>query len=994
MRSPFPILALLSLILFPSPLAAQTANPSLTARLLGINSPEATAEKLRIESLDVNVRVHGTIAETIVTARFVNPVDQTLEGDFRLVMPAGSVVTGYALDLNGRMIDGVLVDQRRARVAYEARVRGRIDPGLAEVDRDNLFRTRVFPIFPRSGRTIRLRFTTPLDPARGYSLPIDDTAEIGRFRLEIEASGTARPPELRLPGGGEARWSSAGGVHRFEQERRGARLDGALAIAPAELQSPILVSRGDSGERFFQIADSAPVRRERDAPEVRRVAVLWDRSLSRADDDLEEEIAILRRYLDEARPRSIELLLFDSSGVERRRVANGAELTALLRAVRYQGATSLAALSAQDFAGIDACLLFSDGLVTIDRSDSFPPTCPIFAISSGADANRAYLRSLARNSGGEAFDLSVREAGEVLTRMTRRVPRVVDVRTSAGAPIDYTVLDGGEYGWRIVGPAAGSGDIVVRLAGVPSGSEQRTYAIPSGEAAEMNGASALWAAERVAVLAARDDVEPAALVALARRHSVASPEVSFLVLETGRDYAQAEIVPPASLPAEMRDEYAAVREQMKREETGARARRLDMVVDQWNEMRRWWGTRYPVASVADDRPGRGRRPPPVSSPSIEPVPQTVPSPPPPAPPPPPVVALEQRSEAAGADSGSIVVTGSNRTQAGAPSSPGASPRGSIAIEPWAANRPYLAALDEAPPADSERVFAEQQAQHGSLPAFWLDVSDWAWRKGRREDAVRLLLSALELPTRNSQTLSIVAERLMRYGEIDRAVSIFERLVAAEGDRPQPRRSLALALAKRSENAPREQARADLERALSLLTEVVTTPWNEAYRGIEMIALMEANRLIPRYRALGGDGLTLDPRLIALLDVDLRVVIEWYSEATDIDLWVDEPNGERAIYHNPRTRMGGRLSDDMTQGFGPEEYLMRRAQPGTYQVRSNIFSSDRLNPNGAQRVTARLIRDFGRPAEREEVVDIEILPDDDQRERSIGRIEFEGPAPRR
>jgi hypothetical protein len=166
-----------------------------------------------------------------------------------------------------------------------------------------------------------------------------------------------------------------------------------------------------------------------------------------------------------------------------------------------------------------------------------------------------------------------------------------------------------------------------------------------------------------------------------------------------------------------------------------------------------------------------------------------------------------------------------------------------------------------------------------------------------------------------------------------------------------------------------------------------TPWPGAYDGIEMISLMEVNRLIPLHRGLGGEATTLDPRLVALLDVDLRIVIEWNSEATDIDLWVDEPNGERAIYNNPRTMIGGRLSNDMTQGYGPEEYLLRRAPNGTFTIRADTFSPDRLNPNGASIVTARLIRDFGRPTQSEQLVDIELLPGKGSDEVLIGRIDF-------
>ena len=73
------------------------------------------------------------------------------------------------------------------------------------------------------------------------------------------------------------------------------------------------------------------------------------------------------------------------------------------------------------------------------------------------------------------------------------------------------------------------------------------------------------------------------------------------------------------------------------------------------------------------------------------------------------------------------------------------------------------------------------------------------------------------------------------------------------------------------------------------------------------------RWVPKLRALGGKP-ELDPRLIALLDTDVRVVVDWNSDASDLDLWVDEPTGERSIYNNPLTAIGGHLSNDMTQGL--------------------------------------------------------------------------------
>jgi hypothetical protein len=192
-------------------------------------------------------------------------------------------------------------------------------------------------------------------------------------------------------------------------------------------------------------------------------------------------------------------------------------------------------------------------------------------------------------------------------------------------------------------------------------------------------------------------------------------------------------------------------------------------------------------------------------------------------------------------------------------------------------------------------------------------------------------------------------------------------------------------AQRAAGAAPDQARADLARAIMLLADVALRPWDGRFEGIELIALMELNRLVPRYRAAGGGEIALDPRLIALMPVDIRVVVEWNTDATDLDLWVDEPNGERAIYNNPRTAIGGRLSDDMTQGYGPEEYLLRRAPAGSYTVKANVYAADRINPNGASRITARLIRDWGTAEEREEVVDVELLPGEEKGTRRIGRI---------
>ena len=60
-----------------------------------------------------------------------------------------------------------------------------------------------------------------------------------------------------------------------------------------------------------------------------------------------------------------------------------------------------------------------------------------------------------------------------------------------------------------------------------------------------------------------------------------------------------------------------------------------------------------------------------------------------------------------------------------------------------------------------------------------------------------------------------------------------------------------------------------------------------------------------------------------------------------------------------TVWGGRYNQDMTQGYGPEEYMLRVAGKGEYEVRAKTFAADRNNPNGPSALTLRITYDFGR-----------------------------------
>jgi len=280
----------------------------------------------------------------------------------------------------------------------------------------------------------------------------------------------------------------------------------------------------------------------------------------------------------------------------------------------------------------------------------------------------------------------------------------------------------------------------------------------------------------------------------------------------------------------------------------------------------------------------------------------------------------------------------------------------------------------------------QRLKYGDLPSFYLEMADAIAACGNPKEAVEIALSALELSEGNSDTISIVADRLISYGSFDQAISLFEYVAELAPDRPQPVRNLALALdaAANQSGLTRRERRQYYRDAIEQLNHIITKVWNADYEGIEVITIMEANRIIRRLESIGGWDRAFDDRLQKLLDVDIRVVTSWNADIVDIDLWVDEPTKERAMYSNPSTAIGGRLSNDMTGGYGPEEYLLKKAVLGKYEIRLDYYGSDIINPNGPITSRVHIFRNWGRDDETVDVVDLEFT-DDEQSEYLVGEI---------
>jgi Ca-activated chloride channel family protein len=134
-----------------------------------------------------------------------------------------------------------------------------------------------------------------------------------------------------------------------------------------------------------------------------------------------------------------------------------------------------------------------------------------------------------------------------------------------------------------------------------------------------------------------------------------------------------------------------------------------------------------------------------------------------------------------------------------------------------------------------------------------------------------------------------------------------------------------------------------------------------------------------------DTSKFDERLLKNLPVDIRVILTWDADNCDIDLWVVDPNGEQCDYSHQLTYIGGRMSRDFTRGYGPEEFMLKRALPGKYQIKANYYGNRQQILAGATTIQATLFTNFGKPNQQQQAITLRLK--ETKEVVDVGEFEF-------
>ena len=874
---------------------------------------------LSVYEISRKTEIVGNYSSTTIEYMIENRTNRVLEGEFEFPLEDGESVAGYALDINGVMRQGVAVEKEKGRQVFEDVVRRNVDPGLVEMTAGNNFKTRVYPISANGVRHIQVT-------------------------VEKEVKGSSTPQKVYIQTQGR-----------------------------------------DTYFYFYQDAEvsrSGTVR-----PDTRNVTVLFDVSDSAKNRDIEKELDFLKKYSAGLGNPKIKFVAFANSVVDSFEIdfgRNARDAESKIRALDFDGATNLDVVA--KYFGNEV-LLFSDGIDnwgSLSNYSSGRHYGRVSTVVSSRAASFGTMKKIAGLNDGIYINLNEMDTGTAATKIFENPLRVVDVEFDRGMEEVYpavgTIVDGGVSVAGILKNKNGRVKISLGRGGrVEQTVEMDVSCVPSQNVVESEKVSRLWAMQKIADLDMDYDANRDEIMRLAKKYTIVTKDTSLIVLDSVQDYVRYGIEPPEDL----KDEYDRI---VSRQTTSKPVNDgiPQEVYTKFEEFKRWWNKKPEDFKKANSKEkgagGIGR--PRTSSNELrvagsgfsESVPNASVR---------TSTASSRASEAIAdfeweedeaeyepmmADAAPMDYVGERYLgeAKGTSEAKGGSSSTSttVTLQTWSSKSDYISILKKTPKKQMYEKYLELKKSYGASPAFFMEVSDYFVEENLLDDGLRILSNLAEMNLENTDVLRALGNKLVEHGQYAVAIRVFRNLTKLREGIPQFYRDLAMAYEKNGE----------YQNAVDALWHIASNKWDSRYSEIQQTALNDMNSIIARCAKKSNvrlDTSAIDRKLMENFDVDLRVVLTWNTDDCDIDLWVTDPNGEKCFYGHKETAVGGRMSRDFTQGYGPEEFCLKVAPGGKYKIECNYYGSHQQKLLQPVIVQAEVYTNFGRPNQEKQVMTLQL-----------------------
>jgi Ca-activated chloride channel homolog len=151
----------------PLPILSRSESDRPANAEAGFGALHTPGGALPLEAMDVHGRIDGLLAHVAIAQTFVNTRSEPVEATYIFPLPDRAAVTDFRMEVNGRVIDGVLQERAAARKAYDEAIEAGQRAAIAEEERPEVFTMRVGNLMPGERATVRLSSVGPLSYSDG-----------------------------------------------------------------------------------------------------------------------------------------------------------------------------------------------------------------------------------------------------------------------------------------------------------------------------------------------------------------------------------------------------------------------------------------------------------------------------------------------------------------------------------------------------------------------------------------------------------------------------------------------------------------------------------------------------------------------------------------------------------------------------------------------------------------------------------------------------------
>jgi len=941
---------------------------------------DTTASAIQISSLDIDIKVAANVAITTFDIVFYNPNERILEGELEFPLADGQTIIRYALDMDGKLREGVVVEKAKARVAFESTIRRKIDPGLVEKTKGNNFRTRIYPLPSNGTRHIIIAVEQTLellDKDLFYQLPLRSSEIIKKFSIKASVIKNTDKPKLEENklANFEFNKQEDSWLAEYNQDNFLPNNTVALTIPNSSKDGTSVLVESTPGNSYFYVNSRiATDYKMKTKPQT--IGIFWDISASGEKRDIQKEKQLLKKYLSQLGDVKLSLISFNIFTQDKEEFANSDALLKRIDEFVYDGGTQLGAIDLAKY-NFDEAFLFSDGISTFGKKEVILSSIPIITINSSLSADFSLLKFIAQQTHGKFIDLSKLELKTAIDEISNQSLQIIKTEFNPVEIEEFVIQTEAiqNSGLSFAGKLkTNSATIKIDLG---FGNEIKTtkiFTITKPGSSDYDNVKRIWAEMKIAELDLQFEKNKEEITKLGKAFSIVTQNTSLIVLDRVEDYVEHEIVPPE----ELQKEYFTLLKQKQQSEKDSKTTALNEALDAMSQLKEWWQKNYsPVKKKENEiltdtliTMNNEQR---VDYQQIT-IPNTLRD----------SLVSENGdtmhfSVTAGvgafhSDTGRVTVrqdasvsylTMTNRDGDGIDDikeeekSSGWLNKPEIEVNKWKSDATYLKELEKVVANQRKVKYYSLKKQYLNQPSFFIDVASFFIEKKENQFGLLVLSNVSEMKLENAELLRMVANQLLEANEKDLAIETLREILKIREEEPQSYRDLALAL---SENG-------NYNEAVELLYKLITGSWDERFGDVKAIAINEMNAMISGHKEINASA--IDGRFVFPMPVDVRIVIGWNTDNSDIDLWVTDPHNEKCFYSHNQTEIGGKISKDVTAGYGPEEFCLRKARKGNYKVEVNLYGDSRQTLGGPIAIKAELFTDFGKPNQKREVINFRV-----------------------